>query len=114
MKIRLTILLFFSICYSTELAVLKVANVPAKCLFITQPDGVKDQLFILNQTGKIHIIKNGKTLDAPFLDISDRVHGSLVPGSEEGLLGLAFHPNYLTNGYFADQHNLLISVLRFQ
>ena len=100
MKIRITILLFFSICYSTELAVLKVANVPAKCLFITQPDGVKDQLFILNQTGKIHIIKNGKTLDAPFLDLSDRVHGSLVPGSEEGLLGLAFHPNYLTNGYF--------------
>ena len=100
MKVQLTILLFFSICYSSELAVLKVANVPAKSLYITQPDGEKDLLFVLNQKGQIHIIKNGTTLNTPFLDISDRVHGSLVPGSEEGLLGLAFHPDYLANGFF--------------
>ena len=100
MKVQLTILLFFSICYSSELAVLKVANIPAKSLYITQPDGEKDLLFVLNQKGQIHIIKNGTTLNTPFLDISDRVHGSLVPGSEEGLLGLAFHPDYLANGFF--------------
>ena len=100
MKVQLTILLFFSICYSSELAVLKVANVPSKSLYITQPDDEKDLLFVLNQKGQIHIIKNGTTLNTPFLDISDRVHGSLVPGSEEGLLGLAFHPDYLANGFF--------------
>ena len=48
----------------------------------------------------IYIIKNNITIDNPFLDISDRVHGSLTPGSEEGLLGLAFHPKYQDNGYF--------------
>src|SRR2546429_9269950 len=32
----------------------------------------------------------------PFLDITDRV----ASGGEEGLLGLAFHPNYASNGYF--------------
>jgi glucose/arabinose dehydrogenase len=82
------------------LAVHKVANVPAKALYITQPSLEKNRLFVLNQKGLIHIIKNGKTLDEPFLDISDRVHGSLTPGSEEGLLGLAFHPEYKENGYF--------------
>jgi glucose/arabinose dehydrogenase len=86
--------------WAKDLAVHKVANVPAKALYITQPSLEKNRLFVLNQKGLIHIIKNGKTLDEPFLDISDRVHGSLTPGSEEGLLGLAFHPEYKENGYF--------------
>ncbi len=86
--------------WAKDLAVFKVANVPAKALYITQPALEKDRLFVLNQKGQIHIIKNGKTLNEPFLDISDRVHGSLTPGSEEGLLGLAFHPEYKENGYF--------------
>ena len=86
--------------WAKDLAVFKVANVPAKALYITQPALEKDRLFVLNQKGQIHIIKNGKTLNEPFLDISDRVHGSLTPGSEEGMLGLAFHPEYKENGYF--------------
>ena len=86
--------------WAKDLAVHKVANVPAKALYITQPSLEKNRLFVLNQKGLIHIIKNGKTLDEPFLDISDRVHGSLTPGSEEGLLGLAFHPEYKENGCF--------------
>ena len=86
--------------WAKDLAIHKVANVPAKALYITQPSLEKNRLFVLNQKGLIHIIKNGKTLDEPFLDISDRVHGSLTPGSEEGLLGLAFHPEYKENGCF--------------
>ena len=86
--------------WTKDLAVHKVANVPAKALYITQPALEKDRLFVLNQKGQIHIIKKGETLNEPFLDISDRVHGSLTPGSEEGLLGLAFHPEYKENGYF--------------
>lgn len=85
---------------ANDIAVIKVADVPAKALYITQPSNETDRLFVLNQKGRIHIITNGKTLKTPFLDISDRVHGSLTPGSEEGLLGLAFHPDYKTNGYF--------------
>lgn len=97
------IILLFGVCLNAktnQLAVIRVAKVPAKAIYVTQPKQEKNRLFVVNQKGFIHIIENGKTLKAPFLDISDRVHGSLTPGSEEGLLGLAFHPDYANNGYF--------------
>ena len=93
-------IILLSVSFSQNFAVIKIATVPTKALYLTQPVGDDSRLFILNQKGLIHIIKNGETLRKPFLDISDRVHGSLTPGSEEGLLGLAFHPDYFTNGFF--------------
>ena len=54
-----------------------------------------ERLFVLEQVGRIRIIAGGQLLETPFLDITDRV-GSV--GSEQGLLGLAFHPNYATPG----------------
>ena len=96
------LLLLFSIpinATSFDLAVVKVAKVPAKALYVTQPEGEENRLFVVNQKGLIHIIENGEVKKEPFLDISDRVHGSLTPGSEKGLLGLAFHPDYSNNGY---------------
>jgi glucose/arabinose dehydrogenase len=54
-----------------------------------------DRLFILEQVGRIRIIEDGQLLNQPFLDIRDRV-GSV--GNEQGLLGLAFHPDYATEG----------------
>ncbi len=53
------------------------------------------RLFVVEQTGKIRIIKNGIVLAAPFLDLT----GLVVCCGERGLLGLAFHPNYASNGY---------------
>lgn len=56
------------------------------------------RLFIAEQPGRIWIYKPGiGRLATPFLDISGPVDDS---GNEMGLLGLAFHPNYATNGYF--------------
>ena len=55
------------------------------------------RLFILEQPGRIRIIKDGQLLPAPFLDITDRVG---MNGSEQGLLGLAFHPDYKNSGFF--------------
>jgi len=52
-----------------------------------------ERLFVLEQVGLIRIVENGRLLDQPFLDITDRV-GSF--SSEQGLLGLAFHPDYAT------------------
>ena len=78
---------------SFDLAVVRVAKVPAKALYVTQPEGEENRLFVVNQRGLIHIIDNGKVKKEPFLEISDREHGSLTPGSEKGLLGLAFHPD---------------------
>lgn len=53
--------------------------------------------FILEQPGRILILKNGELLSTPFLDIRQRVGSS---SSEQGLLGIAFHPQYAQNGYF--------------
>ena len=56
-----------------------------------------NRLFIVEQSGIIRIIDaNGSTLSTPFLNITDRVDD----GGEQGLLGLAFDPDYTDNGYF--------------
>ena len=55
------------------------------------------RLFIVEQPGRIRIFADGQLLEPAFLDITDRVDDS---GSEKGLLGLAFHPDYEHNGYF--------------
>ena len=58
-----------------------------------------NRLFVVEQRGVISVFKNEKGVTAKnvFLDIQDRVNDS---GNEEGLLGLAFHPEYARNGYF--------------
>jgi glucose/arabinose dehydrogenase len=55
-----------------------------------------DRLFILEQDGKIKILHNDGSIST-FLDINSKVKST---GNEQGLLGLAFHPNYASNGYF--------------
>ena len=64
-------------------------------LYLTAPIG-DARLFIVEQAGRIRIVRAGQLLARPFLDLTDRVASS----GEEGLLGLAFHPNYASNGYF--------------
>ena len=57
-----------------------------------------NRLFILEQAGKIWVFENGPGTSEKklFLDLTDKVSS----GGEMGLLGLAFHPNYKSNGYF--------------
>ena len=56
-----------------------------------------DRLFIVEQSGYIYIVDtNGVTNPQPFLNIDARVNS----GGERGLLGLAFDPNYQSNGFF--------------
>jgi glucose/arabinose dehydrogenase len=61
-----------------------------------QPDG-SGRLFVIEKSGRIRIIQNGQLIETPFLDITDRVQST---GNEQGLLGLAFHPQYAQNGRF--------------
>ena len=57
-----------------------------------------ERLFIVEQRGIIWILdQNGNKLPTPFLNIDPSVGSG---GNEQGLLGLAFHPNYAENGYF--------------
>lgn len=59
-----------------------------------------DRLFVVEQSGVIRVFANVDTIAAStvFLDITASVAGPLR--SELGLLGLAFHPDYASNGYF--------------
>lgn len=72
----------------------RVARGLANPLFVTNAGD--SRLFIVEQGGRIKILSGGILLPTPFLDISAKV----LAGGERGLLGLAFHPQYATNGRF--------------
>jgi glucose/arabinose dehydrogenase len=55
------------------------------------------RLFVVEQEGVIWVLENGGRLEKPFLDLRQRVNDR---SNEQGLLGLAFHPDYISNGYF--------------
>ena len=73
-------------------------------LTFSQPVGIvssgagSNSLFVIEQPGTIRVFENSQTVatSSIFLDLSNRV----LYGGEQGLLGLAFHPNYAANGYF--------------
>jgi glucose/arabinose dehydrogenase len=64
--------------------------------YVTSPPGDRRRLFVVEQAGRIRIVRDGRTLAAPFLDISDQV----TSGGEQGTLGLAFAPDYARSGLF--------------
>lgn len=64
-------------------------------VYLTSPAN-DARLFIVEQAGTIRIVKNGAPLPQPFLDITSKVRS----GGEQGLLSMAFHPDYSNNGYF--------------
>ncbi len=65
---------------------------------VTNAGDGSGRLFVLEKAGRIRIIDaSGKLVEKPFLDIRKRV---VSKATEQGLLGLAFHLNYVENGYF--------------
>ncbi|HZN55825.1 MAG TPA: PQQ-dependent sugar dehydrogenase [Candidatus Polarisedimenticolaceae bacterium] len=58
------------------------------------PGDPSRRLFIVEKTGRIRIVKEGRLLAEPYLNLSSRVSR----GSEQGLLGLAIHPDFMSNG----------------
>jgi glucose/arabinose dehydrogenase len=67
---------------------------------LTAPAGDDERLFVVEQPGRIVVVRDGAVLPAPFLDIEPLTSS----GGERGLLGLAFHPEYATNGWFYVNH----------
>ena len=63
---------------------------------LVNADDGSNRLFIVSQTGAIRILQNGAVLSTPFLDVSNLITAT----GEQGLLGLAFHPAYESNGAF--------------
>ena len=79
-----------------SLSLSKVASGLKSPLFVTNAGDGSGRLFIIEKAGKIKILAGGTVLPTPFLDIRTKVS----KGGERGLLGLAFHPDYATNGKF--------------
>jgi glucose/arabinose dehydrogenase len=65
-------------------------------LYVTAPPGDRSRLFVVEQAGRIRVLRNGHRLARPFLDIS----GEVLSGGEQGLLSMAFAPDYATSGLF--------------
>ena len=82
------------------LKTVRIASGLSNVLFVTSPPGDTARLFVVEQRGtdnrgRIKIIKNGSLLATPFLTT-----GVLPTGFEQGLLGLAFAPDYAASGRF--------------
>jgi cysteine-rich repeat protein len=87
----------------TAIKAVRVASGLSSPLLATAPPRDVSRVFIVEQTGRIRVLKWGTLLPVPFLDI----HTKIASGGERGLLGLAFHPNYATNGrFFVDYTDL--------
>jgi glucose/arabinose dehydrogenase len=67
-------------------------------IFAASPPGDTGRLFLVEKTGRIKILdlNSGQVAATPFLNVS----GEIVSDGERGLLGLAFDPNFASNGFF--------------
>ncbi|HVR31037.1 MAG TPA: PQQ-dependent sugar dehydrogenase [Thermoanaerobaculia bacterium] len=63
---------------------------------LADPGDGSGRLFIVQQGGLVRIWQNGALHATPFLNITSKISS----GGERGLLGLAFHPDFASNGYF--------------
>src|SRR5688500_12154351 len=81
---------------SSAIQLTPVASGLASPLFIGHAGDGSNRLFIVERGGIIRLLQPGASTTTVFLDIRSRV----VAGGEQGLLGLAFHPDHEVNGRF--------------
>lgn len=81
---------------TVDLALQPIASNLTSPVHLASPPN-DDRLFVVEQPGRIRIIQNGSLLSTPFLDINARVTDG---GGEQGLLSVAFHPQYAANRHF--------------
>jgi glucose/arabinose dehydrogenase len=90
-----------------------VASGLVRPVYVTAPPGDTRRLFVVEQPGRILILRKGALLSQLFLDIAPLVSGA----NEQGLLSLAFDPNYAANRFlyiaYTDHANSLV-VARYQ
>jgi glucose/arabinose dehydrogenase len=79
-----------------QIQIAPVASGLSSPVFVGHAGDGTNRLFILEQPGTIRVLQPGGTAATVFLNINAKV----VSGGEQGLLGLAFHPQYISNGRF--------------
>ena len=65
-------------------------------VYITQPPGDRSRMIVVEQTGRIMVLRGGRKLSQPFLDLRSKI----TYGGEQGLLSVAFPPDYQRSGRF--------------
>ena len=90
-----------------------VADGLASPLFAGHAGDGSGRLFVIEQAGRVRVVRDGRLLPEPFLDITDRI----ASGGERGLLGLAFAPTFAVDGHFFVDYtdrdgNTVVSELR--
>ena len=81
---------------ATAVALELVAEDLASPLFAGHAGDGSGRLFVLEQAGRVRVVRDGRVLPEPFLDISGRISS----GGERGLLGIAFAPTFADDGRF--------------
>jgi glucose/arabinose dehydrogenase len=82
------------------LSVVPVARGMDAPVHVSAPRTEPGRLYVVEQGGRIRIVEGGRVRETPFLDIRDRVQA----GGEQGLLSVAFHPNYAKNRRYYVQY----------
>lgn len=80
-----------------QIGLQKVVDGLERPLYVTHAGDGSGRLYILEQPGWVRVLEDGRLLETPFLDLTDRV---LSRGNEQGLLGLAFSPDFRESGIF--------------
>jgi glucose/arabinose dehydrogenase len=80
------------------IAVQRIARL-AKPVYLTQPPGPGSQLYVVQKAGAVRIISNDHLVRRPFLDIRGSVKSN-GKGDEQGMLSIAFPPDYKSSGLF--------------
>ena len=92
----ISMLLLLNVSLAQTLTIQSFATGLSGAVDIAHPSG-DERLFVVQQGGQIRIVNTNGTINTtPFLNLSSLI----ISGGEQGLLGLAFHPNYATNGQF--------------
>jgi glucose/arabinose dehydrogenase len=81
---------------SLRLGLQQVASGFTRPVYVTNAQDGSQRLFVVEQAGRIRVVRGGTVQPSPFLDITS----SVSSGGERGLLGLAFSPQYRTTGRF--------------
>lgn len=80
----------------TQARLVQVGPVFSQPVFLTSPPSDTLRVFVVEKDGYVRVLRRDTLLSQPFLDIHTRVS----TGSEQGLLSIAFHPQYAANGRF--------------
>ncbi|HTI71143.1 MAG TPA: PQQ-dependent sugar dehydrogenase [Candidatus Limnocylindria bacterium] len=82
---------------NVAIQLVKVADGLVDPIHVASPNDGSGRLFVCERNGVVRIVKNGKVLAKPFLDIKDKTLSSFL---EEGLYSIEFHPKFKENGLF--------------